>query len=294
MAGSASAERLLSSRATRFACARLAKPSTTNTERSGRSGSSGRTVRWNNPGAKSPSSSTRSAPSVRGRSQSLPLRFHSGTSSSQATCTSVTPRPRARRPTTSVRRKDGMALRYESGDVTISRTRSGEAATRVASRTRTGRAACGLTSSARSPSPMRSSMARASAGEARPEAAVNHAKSAETTVTLCPSGNRPVGRLHLLDHLVVEAQVFVGLLALAHRNGRARVLVEHTGDHVGNAVAPVHLLTQRHEVLLDALDDRTQVELRILEEGEQELERTVAGAAAEARRWWRPGDRRRR
>ena len=43
-------------------------------------------------------------------------------------------------------------------------------------------------------------------------------------------------------------------------------------------------MAQRQEVLLDALDHRAQVKLGILEERQQELERTVAGAAAE------PGD----
>lgn len=74
-----------------------------------------------------------------------------------------------------------------------------------------------------------------------------------------------------LDHLVVERNVVVRATARAHFDSRARMLVHLTGDHIRYPVTPLHLalLLQRHELIPDAFQNRSELEFRILEETKQ-------------------------
>ena len=58
--------------------------------------------------------------------------------------------------------------------------------------------------------------------------------------------------------------------------------IQGTGDHLRNDVTPFVFLTERNEEFGNRFENRTNVELRILEEGEEKFRGTVTSAAAHA------------
>jgi len=88
--------------------------------------------------------------------------------------------------------------------------------------------------------------------------------------------------LFLFDHLVVKTDDVLGVLAAQHLDRRLRMAVELPGDHVRDAKATVHLLLDRDELIANALQDRAQAELGILEEADEQFQRAIARAAPHA------------
>ena len=88
--------------------------------------------------------------------------------------------------------------------------------------------------------------------------------------------------LIFLDHRIVESEEIVRFVASAHLYGRARMRIQLSRYHVRQPVTPFHFVGQRLKMLSDALDDRTDMKLRIFQETEQEFERTVAGASTDS------------
>ena len=91
--------------------------------------------------------------------------------------------------------------------------------------------------------------------------------------------------LFLIRHRVVEFQD-VALLALQfgflELDGGARVLVQHAGEQIRQVVAPKQFGAHRLDVVLHAVEHRAQLIFWIVQEGEEQLHRAIARAAAEA------------
>ena len=58
--------------------------------------------------------------------------------------------------------------------------------------------------------------------------------------------------------------------------------VEQTRNHIGIVIAPHQLRPHRLDVLLDALENRSQAVFRVVEKPDQQFHLAVASAAAEA------------
>ena len=82
---------------------------------------------------------------------------------------------------------------------------------------------------------------------------------------------------------VVELDDVAAVVGLVERHPRPRMLVEHPGHHVGVVEAPLQGLAHRLDVVLDAVQDRPQPELGVVQKAEQQLHRAVARPAPETR-----------
>ena len=85
-----------------------------------------------------------------------------------------------------------------------------------------------------------------------------------------------------VNHLIVERYIIIGGVTRAHFDGFTRMLVQLPRDGVGDAVAPVMLLTHRQEDVLAAFQYGAQAELRIGKEAQQQLQGAVACTTTEA------------
>ncbi len=83
-------------------------------------------------------------------------------------------------------------------------------------------------------------------------------------------------------HFLVELGVFVFLVGLSHCYAETWMLVEDSGYHVRNHVAPLDFISHRYHVVLNHPEDRGQVELWILEEPHEQFETAITRPAAYA------------
>ncbi len=74
----------------------------------------------------------------------------------------------------------------------------------------------------------------------------------------------------------------IAVNAFHESHGRARMLVQHARYRVRDLVAPPEILLHCDEVVLDEVQDRAHVELRILQKTNQQFQRAVSAGASDS------------
>ena len=89
-------------------------------------------------------------------------------------------------------------------------------------------------------------------------------RNEKIAVEMNPSGKWKEGALLHLNNRVVEGDDVFGAILLVECHGRTWVSVQLARDHVREVVPPLQILPHWLDVLLDALQNRPQFELRVV------------------------------